>query len=269
MTLTSKNMANKKLERSFRKWMICLSLAITAFPFHALLAQDSIREIKRKPDKFSFLTYVRVISDANKNVRTDQNFIGNLKLCKWLRLEAGFRKGERPSHSNSYYHYKVELQSNYFRNTIRAVVRISDNIINFPIPSYRKTNKLIAFEAKYMVSRFFQLRGGLGYLFSSRQDYVTDVKPTFKGVQSNYPIFKVALRYRTTKKGDLEIAYGSYDVFNPYYYSSPFFQLSYDRELSELCSLYSYFRYQYNNNVLVAGNYFFCLGIQFHLVKDH
>ena len=93
MTIASSNIRNKIVDFLLKRCAVFLLVFFAGLPLHSQMAQDTAE--KRKPDKFSFLTYVRVISDANKNVRTDQNFIGNLKLCKWLRLEAGFRKGER------------------------------------------------------------------------------------------------------------------------------------------------------------------------------
>jgi hypothetical protein len=230
---------------------------------------DTSTLVKNKPtkDKISLLIYERIIFDARGKFRTDQNYIGNFKLVNWLKLEAGIRLGQRPSAFDSYYHYKLELQTKYFFKTVRAIARLSDNVINYPTPSYRKTNKLFAIEAKYPLSNLFQVVAAGGYVFSSQQNKEPNALPTNKGIQNNYPIFKVGIRYIVKDKGFFEAAWGSYDVFNPYILNSPFFQLSTDYDLSHLCSFYSYFRYQYNNYVFNPASYFIAAGIKFHLVK--
>ena len=226
-----------------------------------------VKKEQQKPDKVSLLTYIRVISDNKGNVRADQNIAPTFRLVNWLNLQVGLRYGEKPQNFNSYYHYKVELKSKWFWKTVRVLARMSDNVITAPPPTYRKTNKLIIAEAKYPISSHFLVSVGGGYVFSSQQNNVTDALPTNLGTQLNYPIFKLSVRYTLKNKGFLEATYGSYDVFNPYYYKTPFMQVSTEQELSPLCTFYSYFRYQYNNNVFTPVNYFFCAGIRFHLVK--
>ncbi len=114
----------------------------------------------------------------------------------------------------------------------------------------------------------FQIFAGGGYVFSSQQNNHLDMLPTSQGIQKNYPIFKVAVKYLLNEKAHIELAYGSYDIFNPYAVNSPFGQLTGNFDLSNLCTLCSYFRYQYNNAVFTPYNYFFSAGILFHLVKD-
>ena len=223
---------------------------------------------KTQSDKITLLIYARIISDAKGNVRADENVVGNFKVIDWLKVEAGVRQGERPHHFDSYYHYKLELQTKSFWKTVRVITRISDNVINFPTPSFRKTNELVAVEVKHLISKHFMVFAAGGYLFSSQQNKEPDALPTNKGIQNNYPIFKLAVKYIINEKGHLELVYGSYDVFNPYLLNQPFGQLTANFDLSELCTFYSYLRYQYNNNVFTPNNYFFAAGIMFHLVKD-
>ena len=248
-----------------------LSLVIFYFNGTAqsvLLVKDSLTKEKTEGDKITLLTYARIISDNKGNVRADENVVGNFKLINWLKLEAGFRQGERSMHFDSYYHYKLELQTKSFWKIVRVIARISDNVINYPAPPYRKTNKLFAIEAKYPLSKHFHVFAAGGYVFSSQQNNSLDFLPTNKGIQNNYPIFKVAVKYLMTEKVHWELAYGSYDVFNPYALNSPFGQVTGDFELSKMCKLYTYFRYQYNNNVFTPYNYFFAAGVMFHLVKS-
>ena len=105
---------------------------------------------------------------------------------------------------------------------MRVIARVYDDVINYPTPSYRKTNKLFVVEAKYSLSKHFQVFAAGGYVFSSQQNKNLDVLPTNKGIQNNYPTFKLAVKYMVTEKAHFELAYGSYDVFNPYILNQPF-----------------------------------------------
>lgn len=230
------------------------------------LKKDSTDNRYTKSGRLILLVYIRGISSTNGSKRADENIVANIKFAKWLRFEPGIRFGERPQHLDSYYHYKLELQTKSFWKISRLIARISDNVVNFPSPSYRKTNEVFAIENRLPIGKRFLCLINGGYVFSAQQSKMPDVLPTTKGTISNYPVFKLALCY-FYKKGMLELAYGSYDVFNPYFYNSPFFQLTFDHELSKLCAFYSYFRYQYNNDVFNPANYFTCVGIRFHLVK--
>jgi len=257
--------------KTLNAFIVIISISLIGFNG---IAQSEILPIfkdslaKQKLDKITLLIYARIISDSKGNVRADENVVGNFKIIDWLKVEAGVRQGERPHHFDSYYHYKLELQTKSFWKTVRVIARISDNVINFPTPSYRKTNELFAVEVKHLISKHFQVFAAGGYLFSSQQNRKPDAFPTNQGVQNNYPIFKLAVKYIINEKGHLELIYGSYDVFNPYLLNQPFGQLTANFDLSELCTFYSYFRYQYNNNVFAPNNYFFAAGIMFHLVKD-
>jgi uncharacterized membrane protein YkvA (DUF1232 family) len=219
-----------------------------------------------KANKIVLLTYVRVISDSKGSVRIDENYVGNFKLINWLNLEAGLRFGEHPPNLNSYFHYKLELQTKYFWKTLRLAARMSDDVSNNPAPAYRRTNKIFLAEAKYPLSSRFMVRAGVGYLFSSQQN-IPDILPTNLGKQDSYLLFKIAVRYVQKKNGFFELAYGTYDVFNPYSYNQPFAQIITEQELSHLCTFFSYFRYQYDYNVFRPYNYFFCVGVKFHLAR--
>lgn len=247
------------------------SLLLKASP--AVILKDTVAaKAARKSDKLRLVTYIRVISDARGAWRTDQNVVTNFAIGKLFRGEAGFRLGERPSHIPAYYHYKLELQTRYLWKTVRALARLSDNIFSYPSPSFRKTNEIFVAELRSPVWHSLQLLGGAGYVFSSQQNKSLDALPVGVGhsnypiAQNNYPVFRVMLRYMT-KKGYAEGTFGSYDVFNPYYYNSPFLQVMGERELSELCTLTGYFRYQYNYSIQTPLNYFFSLGLVFHLIK--
>jgi hypothetical protein len=232
--------------------------------------RDSLNDLKRnrQVEMMSLLTYIRVISDSKGSVRTDENVVTNFKLLNWLKLELGLRYGERPEKLNSYYHYKVELQTKSFWKTTRFIARISDNVVDFPYPAYKKTNGLFLIQSKYPLSKSFQSIVGAGYLFSFQQQKDVGPMPTFSGTRANYPLFKLALRYLVKNKGFVEFVYGSYDVFNPYQLNRPFTQLGFEYEFNHSCKLYSYARYQYDNNVLKPYNYFFGLGLLFHLSAD-
>ena len=56
--------------------------------------KDTI-SLQEKAPTIRLIAYERVIFDSKGAWRTDQNFVGNFKLLNWLRLEAGFRFGER------------------------------------------------------------------------------------------------------------------------------------------------------------------------------
>jgi hypothetical protein len=262
------------MNKTLHVWLLITS--ITLFNFNGIgvnsskSLKDTILVLKehQKSDKVSLLTYMRIISDSKGSVRMDENIVPKFKLLNWLKLEVGLRYGERPQNFNSYYHYKVELQTKSFWKTVRIIARISDNVIRFPNPTYRKTNELFAIETKFHLYRSFQGIASGGYVFSAQQYNDTRVLPTDQGIQANYPIFKLALRYLLKNKGFVEVVYGSYDVFNPYELNRPFTQLSWEYDLSHSCSLYSYLRYQYDYNVIKPYNYFLGLGIMFHLVKD-
>jgi hypothetical protein len=220
-----------------------------------------------KTERISLLTYARVISSAKGAYRFDQNLVPTFRLNDWLRLEAGLRFGERPGHFSSYYHYKFELRTKQFWNTLRVLARISDNVISYPEPAYRKTNELVAAEAKWPVSGAWELFAGSGYVFSAQQNNNTEAVPTRHGEHRDYPIFKISARY-LLRKGFLETTYGSYDTFNPYELDKPFFQEMLEYDILGHTALYSYFRYQYNGDVRTPENYFLGVGVRLLLMHS-
>jgi hypothetical protein len=117
------------------------------------------------------------------------------------------------------------------------MARISDNVIRYPVPSYRKTNELFVFELKRkLLPSLIGLIGG-GYVLSHQQDQTTEILPNFRyGDKDNYPVFKLALRYFIKKNTFIEGSYGSYDIFNPYRPDSPFVQASTEISLTKKLS---------------------------------
>jgi len=253
---------------------VLIGISVITFAYNAT-AQDikaihsdtlPLIQEKQKSYKLRLLVYMRVISDPKGSVRFDENIVPNFRILKWLRMELGIRQGERTQYFNSYYHYKMELQTKWLAKKVRLIARISDNVITFPAPPYRKTNELFVVETKYPLSKSFQGLASLGYVFSAQQNNDLNALPTSQGTLLNYPTFKIAIRYLIKNKGFIEAVYGSYDVFNPYELNKPFVQLTEEYELSHLCTFYSYLRYQYNNNFLTPNNYFLGAGILFHFL---
>ena len=85
------------------------------------------------------------------------------------------------------------------------------------------------------------------------------------GASDHFPTYKLSLRYDLNGKGYVEAVYGAYDVFNPYPVSAPFMQASFDHRLSDKCTLYSYFRYQFNQHPDTALNEFLGLGVKIRI----
>lgn len=210
-----------------------------------------------------WLIYTRTISDNNGHLRFDQNVVPTIRLNKWLFLEAGIRFGETSQKFDSYFHYKLEVQTKSFWRTVRFFARLSDNIIKYQTPDYRKSNYLIVAESEFPLTRSITFQAAGGYVFSYQQNNSTDGRPVFvNGKRNNYPTFKISLKYKLNDKGSVEIVYGAYDVFNPYLLSSPFLQVGLDYELGKRTALYSYARYQYSNQVDVPMNNFLGLGVR-------
>jgi len=224
---------------------------------------DSVKIDKEKTkesDKITVLMYVRVIRDANGNIRMDENIAPNFRLNKWLRLEFGIRQGERPQQFGSYNHYKVELQTKSILKAVRFLARLSDNIIEYPVPQYVKSNYLFIAEGKHRISHSFTALVSYGYVFTFQQNNINQAEPVTKGVANNYPTYKIGLRYALKDKGFLEASYGAYDVFNPYLLSSPFTQATFDYEINKRWAFYSYFRYQFYQSLDTPLNYFTAFG---------
>jgi len=236
---------------------------------HAVSLMDTVAKQKiaeHKVDKISLLLYSRIISDSKGNIRIDENIVPNFKLNNWLRLELGLRQGERPQRFDSYYHYKVELQTKSFWEILRLIARMSDNVIKYPSPDYVKSNYLLIAESKWPLSKKIVALAAAGYTFSFQKNNSQESAPVInQGDKNNYPVFKFAFRYLLNEKGFIEAVYGSYDVFNPYLLTSPFMQISSEYELGKRFDLYLYYRYQYNNSVDVPLNDFLGIGVKLYL----
>ena len=251
------------------KIILVFSLAVWSNNAHAICNRDTLKKEEsggKKPDKISLLLYCRIISDAHGNVRVDENLVPNFKLNSWLRMELGLRQGERPQRFDSYYHYKLELQTKSLWKSVRFIARVSDNVIKYPSPDFTKSNYLLIAESKWKLSRDFVALLAAGYVFSFQKNNSTDGTPALnEGDRNNYPTYKVALRYLFNGKGFVEAVYGAYDVFNPYLLSSPFLQVSSEYEIAHHCDLYTYYRYQYNNAINSPLNDFLGIGVKLHL----
>jgi hypothetical protein len=239
-----------------------------------LCAQD-IDTIKNKSssrakeqERISLLIYTRTIADAKGNLRFDQNIVSRIKLNDWLRLELGVRKGETSQTLDAYYHYKAELQTKSFWNTVRFVARLSDNIVKYTNPVYDRSNYLLIAEGKYALSgSWVGLLSG-GYVFTRQQNNSLDGCPVTHGTQKNNPTYKIGLRYLIRGRGTIDAVWGTYDIFNPYVLSNPFFQLALEYEFSKRLSLLFNLRYQYNGRVDVPLNKFLGLGVHYHFRKS-
>lgn len=248
---------------SFRA--ISLTLLITAI----LLVSTSVcaqkKDTVERSDRLTFLIYARLISDASGNIRIDENFVPNIRLNKWLKLELGIRQGERPQRFDAYYHYKVELQTKSFWKTVRFIARLSDNVIKYPNPDYTKSNYLFIAESKFPLSKSFVALVTGGYVFTFQENNSIDGLPSINsGIENNYPTYKLAVRYLLKDRGFVEAVYGAYDVFNPYLLSSPFLQTTFEYEITERLDLYSYVRYQYSSSIGEPLNDFIGLGVKIH-----
>ncbi|HZY79487.1 MAG TPA: hypothetical protein VFE50_08190 [Cyclobacteriaceae bacterium] len=208
-----------------------------------------------------WLLYTRTIRDSHGNFRFDQNVVPKFTLNKLLRLEVGLRHGENTSALDAYYHYKIELQTRRFWNTVSFLTRMSDNIIKSPTV-YSKSNYLAIAEGRIqLTSRFIALMG-LGGVASFQRNGVKDVAPSFHGDKRIFPTYRVSLRYLVNEDWFVSAVYGAYDTFNPYFPESPFLQIDTEYDFSHRVALYAYFRYQYDKQVNAALNDFLGLGIR-------
>jgi hypothetical protein len=244
--------------------LVCCAIVIGSCLSCGLVAAQKKDSIQ-KTDKLMLLIYSRIISDNNGNVRIDENFVPNIRLNKLLKLELGIRQGERPQRFDSYYHYKIELQTKSFWKMVRFIARLSDNVIKYPSPNYAKSNYLFIAESKFPLSKSFVALVAGGYVFTRQQNNTTDGLPSVNtGDRNDYPTFKLAIRYLLRDRGFVEAVYGAYDVFNPYLLTSPFLQTTFEYEITERTELYSYFRYQYNSSLAQPLNDFIGLGVKLH-----
>lgn len=240
---------------------------------HSIQAQkvDSLRTVqtssKKPEDKITLSLYERVISDAKGNVRYDENIVSNFKLSPWLRAEAGFREGHRPQKFDSYYHYKLELQTKSFWNTVRVFVRLS-NDINQSAPVYVRSYYLLVAEARRPLLKSFSFLAAWGQVLATQRDNSLDGTPAFTGTQTNYIAYKIGLRYALRKKGFVEAMCGNYDVFNPYVPSNSFLQMHFEYDLSRRTSFTSNFRYQFDTSLDKPLSNFIIVGVRLHFAKD-
>lgn len=244
--------------------MVFMFLFLLGFALHAQVA-DTTRNVSSIQEttqpRTSWLLYARVIRDARGSIRVDENIVPTFKLNRWLYLEPGIRIGE--TNAGSYMHYKVELHTKLFWHMIRLMVRMSDNIIDYGAPHYRRTNYLAVAESSWPFSRSLSATAAIGGVYSRQVNNSLEGWPSLSnGAYSSYWIYKVGIRYHVSTKGSTEVAFGSYDVFNPYLPSSPFLQASFDYHVNHNLALYSYFRYQYNQHIDQPANDFLGLGVR-------
>jgi len=244
------------------------ALLLIAHLVHAQRA-DSLRKeqtpSKKQEDKITLSLYERVIWDAQGNVRYDENIVSNFKLNSWLRAEGGIRFGHRSQKFDSYYHYKLELQTKSFWQTVRFFVRLS-NDINKSTPVYARSYYLAVAELRRPISKSFSFLAAWGQVLATQRDNSSDAAPSFSGTQTNYMAYKVGLRH-TREKGFMEAMVGNYDVFNPYMPSNSFLQMHFEHELSKRVSFTSNLRYQFNTSLDKPLSYFIIAGVRLHFAK--
>ncbi|HEV8514658.1 MAG TPA: hypothetical protein VGQ59_15350 [Cyclobacteriaceae bacterium] len=239
---------------------------------HLVQAQkvDSLQKekapFKRPEDKITLSLYERVIWDTRGNVRYDENIVANFKLTSWLRGEGGIRFGHRPEKFDSYYHYKLELQTKSFWQTVRFFVRLSDDI-NKSNPVYSRSYYLAVAELRRPISKSFSFLAAYGQVLATHRDDSSDAVPSFSGTQTNYMAYKIGLRYLLKEKGFMEAMVGNYDVFNPYMPSNSFLQMHFEHDLSKRVSFTSNLRYQFNTSLDKPLSYFIIAGVRIHFNK--
>jgi hypothetical protein len=236
---------------------------------HLLQAQkvDSLNKLMKRPeDKVTLSLYERVIWDAQGNVRYDENIVGNFKLNSWLRGEGGIRFGHRPQKFDSYYHYKLELQTKSFWQTVRFFVRLS-NDINKSNPVYARSYYLAVAEVRRPISKSFSFLAAFGQVLATQRDNSSDAAPSFSGTQTNYMAYKVGLRNTLKEKGFVEVMVGNYDVFNPYMPSNSFLQMHFEHDITKRVSFTSNLRYQFDHSLDKPLSYFIIAGVRIHFTK--
>jgi hypothetical protein len=221
---------------------------------------------KKQEDKMTLSLYERVIWDAQGNVRYDENIVSNLKLNSWLRGEGGLRFGHRPEKFDSYYHYKLELQTKSFWQTVRFFIRLS-NDVNKSTPVYARSYYLAVAEARRPISKSFSFLAAWGQVLATHRDNSSDGAPSFSGVQTNYMAYKIGLRYTLREKGFMEAMVGNYDIFNPYMPSNSFLQMHFEYDIAKRVSFTSNLRYQFNQSLDRPLGYFIIAGVRLHFAK--
>ena len=241
-----------RLSIHLTKLLVCLLLSTTSL--HGQSGEQSTTTEKKEDERISLLVYTRVIHNNNGTFRVDENIVPNFRLNKLLRLELGFRQGETSQSLGSYNHYKVELQTKYFYNKVRLLIRMSDRIVRYPSPTYSNSNYLMVAESRFPLGKDFTILAAAGYVCTFQKDNILEGWPITGGAKDHFPTYKLSLRYNLNGKGFVEAVYGAYDVFNPYPVSAPFMQASFDHHLSTRCTFYSYVRYQFNQTPDAALN---------------
>lgn len=242
-------------------------MCVLLFSTHLLLAQkaDSLKKdsppTKKPEDKIILTPYERVIWDTKGNVRWDENIVANFKLNSWLRSEVGFRMGHRSQRFDSYYHYKLELQTKSFWNAVRIFVRLS-NDINQSAPVYSRSYYIAVAELRRPISKSLSFLAAGGHLLATQRDNLLEAAPSFNGAHTNYTAYKVGLRYTLKEKGFLEASCGNYDVFNPYQPAYSFLQTHFEYKLSQRTSFTSNLRYQFDTYVDKPLGYFIIAGMR-------
>lgn len=233
----------------------------------SLLAQK-IDSLKKEPtpsqkqeSKIIFTPYERVIWDTKGNVRWDENIVVNFKLNSWLRSEVGFRTGHRSQKFDSYYHYKLELQTKSFWNTARVFIRLSDDV-TLSEPIYSRSYYIAVAEFRRPISKSFSFLAAWGHVLATQRDNSLDGMPSFRGTHTNYTAYKVGLRYTINEKGSVELTCGNYDIFNPYQPVDSFLQTHFEYKLSKRSSFTSNLRYQFDTRVDNPIGYFIIAGIR-------
>ncbi len=240
-----------------------LPLLFIACNLHAQ-QPDSIRKeknVRKQDDKVIVSLYERGIWDTKGNVRWDENIVANFRVNSWMRAEGGFRTGHRSQRFDSYYHYKLELQTKSFWNTVRVFVRLSNDINQSP-PAYSRSYYIAVAEFRRPISKSFSFLAAWGHVLATQRDNRLDVAPSFNGSHINYTAYKVGLRYAVNEKGFLEATCGNYDVFNPYQPANSFLQTHFEYKLSKRTSFTSNLRYQFDTSVDKPLSYFIIAGVR-------
>jgi hypothetical protein len=241
---------------------------VALFTLPCSLFAQKADSIRTKPeDKITLTLYERVITDSKGNVRYDENIVYNFKLNRWLRTEAGIRFGHRPQKFDSYYHYKLELQTKSFWNTVRVFVRLSNDITQSS-PAYSRSYYIGVAEVRRPLSKSFSFLAAWGHVLATQRNKSLELTPSFDGTQTNYNAYKVGFRYLLNKKGFTELTCGNYDVFNPYAPANSFLQMHFEYDLSRRISFTSNFRYQFDQTPDKPLSNFYIAGVRIHFTKD-
>jgi hypothetical protein len=232
------------------------------------LFSQKVDSTRKKPeDKVTLTLYERLITDAKGNIRYDENIVSNFRLNQWLRTEAGIRFGHRPEKFDSYYHYKFELQTKSFWNTVRVFARLSNDITQSP-PTYSRSYYIGVAELRRPLSNSFSFLAALGHVLATQRNKSLDGAPSFTGTQTNYNAYKIGFRYLLKQKGFIELTCGNYDVFNPYTPANSFLQMHFEYDLSRRISFTSNFRYQFDKSIDKPLSNFYIAGVRIHFAKD-